>query len=40
MGNKKLLWQGDKIIEKIENVFATIGVVGFIVTLVYVYSLL
>jgi hypothetical protein len=37
MINKKLIWQGEDLIEKIENAVVKIAGVGFVVTLIYVY---
>ena len=38
MENLKMLWQGEKLIEKVENFIAAIGICGFLVALIYVYT--
>ena len=34
---KKLIWHGEGLIEKIENLIAAIARVGFVSTLIYAY---
>jgi len=39
MANKKMLWQGDDLIEKIENVIEKIAGILLVALLIYAYVL-
>jgi len=40
MTGKKLLWQGDGFLEKIENIVTKLAGIGIVVLLIYAYLLL